>query len=68
LQSFVDERHIGFEVNGFDDDLNLARTLGPWPCEWSLPAYGTPLVRREADGEPQADPCKKKRRRKLRRH
>jgi hypothetical protein len=59
LQSFMDERHIGFEVNGSNDDLNLARTIGPLPCEWSLPVYGTPLVVREADGKPQADPRKK---------
>ena len=44
LQSFMDWRHVGFEVNGFNDDLNLARTLGTFAlrmvsaCLWYAPS------------------------------
>jgi hypothetical protein len=65
LQSFMDERHIGFEVNRSNEDLNLAAVLGILPCaclclsmlrlrdERSRPPP-------QAHQAPQADPCKKK--------
>jgi hypothetical protein len=59
FESFMDSRHVGFEVNGFNEDLNLAGARGVLPCEWSLAVYGTPVVIREADRKPQAVPCKK---------
>jgi hypothetical protein len=52
LQSFMNQRHVGLEVNGFNEDLNLAGARGVLPCEWSLAVYGTPVVMRETDRTP----------------
>ena len=43
LQSFIDQRHVGFEVNGFDEDLNLAGAREILPCEGYWLVYGTPV-------------------------
>jgi hypothetical protein len=60
LQSFMHERHVGFEVNGFNEDLNLAGAPELLPCQGSLVVYGTPVRMRSRPQTPGMEcfsPC-----------